>query len=331
VLRQEIAAVARGIAGLDKATTYKGLFKDVGQTTPNDWAWASVEPLREAGLIAANENFNPERNISKAEAIGMVVKAAFGDEYQYDSSLSTTWQQQVVAFALANGVITSNFTNYDDNATRGFVFEAGANAKKVADNDETDDVCQVLLQLWLVDSCWTPTDSSGTGSIVCGSNEYLEDGKCVQNTDTQPITVGAGELGVSLNPASPTSGTQIPMAGIIRVGKVDFTAGDSDVAINVATLKSVGLASMPIHTYVWFEKSGGYVTASTVTSTGVIFSNLNLSETIQADNTVTYYLVADANSNTNQTGVVLDLDTGALNQFRWSNGKLLPLDTTTMK
>jgi hypothetical protein len=48
-----------------------------------------------------------------------------------------------------------------------------------------------------------------------------------------------------LNPASPTSGTQIPASGIIRLAKVDFTAGNSDVAINVATLKSVGLASMP--------------------------------------------------------------------------------------
>jgi hypothetical protein len=48
----------------------------------------------------------------------MVVKAAFNDEYTYDATLSTTWQQQVVAFALKNGVITDNFTNYDTPATR---------------------------------------------------------------------------------------------------------------------------------------------------------------------------------------------------------------------
>jgi hypothetical protein len=145
VLRQEIAAVARGIAGLDKSTSYKGIFKDVTETTPNNWAWASVEPLAENGLIALNENFNPERNISKAEAIGMVVKATFGDQYTYNAALGTTWQQQVVAFALTNGVITSNFTNYDTPATRGFAFEAGANAKRaVGETGMEDIICQLL-------------------------------------------------------------------------------------------------------------------------------------------------------------------------------------------
>jgi hypothetical protein len=101
VLRQEIAAVARGVAGLPKNTTYKGVFKDVTATTPNDWAWASVEALADNGLIAVNENFRPETNISRAEAVGMIVKAVYGNEYEFNNSLSTTWQQQVVAFAVS--------------------------------------------------------------------------------------------------------------------------------------------------------------------------------------------------------------------------------------
>jgi hypothetical protein len=58
-----------------------------------------------------------------------------------------------------------------------------------------------------------------------------------------------------LNPSSPVSQT-IPSAGLVTVGKFDFTAGSEDVAVNVTTLKSVGLASIPQHTYVWFEKDG---------------------------------------------------------------------------
>ncbi|MDR1945368.1 MAG: hypothetical protein LBQ59_04865 [Candidatus Peribacteria bacterium] len=48
VLRQEIAAVARGIAGLDKKTTCDNVFKDVSATTPNNWACYSVEALADA-------------------------------------------------------------------------------------------------------------------------------------------------------------------------------------------------------------------------------------------------------------------------------------------
>lgn len=138
VLRQEIAAVARGVAGLPKTTTVSGIFSDVTATSPNSWAVYSVEALAQADLIAKNANFRPEDNISKAEAIGMVVKAAFGDEYSYNPSKGTSWQEQVVAFAVENGV-TSNFTDYNASATRGFVFEAGSSALAVTDGDSADD------------------------------------------------------------------------------------------------------------------------------------------------------------------------------------------------
>ena len=100
VLRQEIAAVARGIAGLDKKSTCDNSFTDVTATTPNTWACYSIEALLDADLIASNTMFNPERNISKAEAIGMMVKAAFGDEYSYDAGKAASWQEQVVEFAV---------------------------------------------------------------------------------------------------------------------------------------------------------------------------------------------------------------------------------------
>jgi hypothetical protein len=77
VLRQEIAAVARGVAGLDKKTTCDGTFSDVTATTPNNWACYSVEALADAELIAHNSTFRPEANISKSEAVGMMVKAAY--------------------------------------------------------------------------------------------------------------------------------------------------------------------------------------------------------------------------------------------------------------
>jgi hypothetical protein len=144
VLRQEIAAVARGVAGLEKTTSVKGIFSDVTATKPNNWAVYSVEALANAGLIAKNATFRPEAKISKAEAVGMMVKAAYKDAYSYDASKGTTWQQQVVAFAVEKGIV-SNFTNYSTNATRGFVFEAGAAALSSEDTASEDDLLGDLL------------------------------------------------------------------------------------------------------------------------------------------------------------------------------------------
>lgn len=48
VLRQEIAAVARGLAKVDKTTTCTNVFKDVSATKPNTWACYTVEALANA-------------------------------------------------------------------------------------------------------------------------------------------------------------------------------------------------------------------------------------------------------------------------------------------
>ena len=55
VLRQEIAAVARGIAKIEKKATCSNSFKDVSATKPNTWACFSVEALLDAGLSAEIE------------------------------------------------------------------------------------------------------------------------------------------------------------------------------------------------------------------------------------------------------------------------------------
>lgn len=219
VLRQEIAAVARGIAGLPKATTYSAVFSDVTATTPNTWAWASVNALADAGLVAKNPTFRPEANISKAEAVGMVVKAAFGDAYAFDAAKGTTWQEQVVAFAVENGVVSS-FTNYDTAATRGFVFEAGANALS-SDDDSMDGLLEDLLG-GLTDDEETTTDD--------------------ETTVTTPVVDGDDMLEVALSPETPTLGYVATGRDRTTVLAFDVTAGSEDVTLKEATLEYVGLS-----------------------------------------------------------------------------------------
>gem|GEM_PF-356900 len=220
VLRQEIAAVARGIAGLPKATTYSAVFSDVTATTPNTWAWASVNALADAGLVAKNPTFRPEANISKAEAVGMVVKAAFGDAYAFDAAKGTTWQEQVVAFAVENGVVSS-FTNYDTAATRGFVFEAGANALS-SDDDSMDGLLEDLL-----------------GGLTDEEETTTEE----ETTVTTPVVDGDDMLEVALSPETPTAGYVASKNNRTTILAFDVTAGSEDVTLKEATLEYVGLSN----------------------------------------------------------------------------------------
>lgn len=121
VLRQEIAAVARWVAKLEKKDKCDNIFKDLSATNPNTWACRNVEVLVDNDLISKNENFNPEKNITKSETIAMLIKAIWFD-YEYDTSKSWNWQKQVVDYAADKWVI-ENFTDYNIDATRWWVFK----------------------------------------------------------------------------------------------------------------------------------------------------------------------------------------------------------------
>jgi hypothetical protein len=277
VLRQEIAAVARGVANLDKKTTCDNKFSDVSATKPNTWACFTVEALLDAGLVAANPTFRPEAQITKAEAVGMMVKAAYGNEYAFDATKGTTWMAQVVAFADSKGIVAS-FTNYDTPATRGFVFESGNNA--ILASEEVVDTCDEVSQLLgLCDA------TSGTGSTT-GTG----------TTGTGVVVVTGGDVELSLNPDSATNGTQIPNVGTVRFAKVDLTAGTSDVSVNTIEVKSLGLASVPAGTKVWFEKDGKRLSGkASFSSDRLAVTSFAPSFAIKAGDTETLELYAELN------------------------------------
>jgi len=125
VLRQEIAKVAANIAGLTPKATCSDSFSDVSATTPNTWACGYVEALLDAGLVSANAKFNPEANISKAEALKMMLEAAGYTNVYTDAA---NWQAETVAFAVEKAVTTS-FSDYNANANRGWIFSVGSDAR----------------------------------------------------------------------------------------------------------------------------------------------------------------------------------------------------------
>ena len=134
VLRQEISAVARGVAGLPKKDNCDNIFSDVSATTPNTWVCLNVEVLVDNNLISANTNFRPEDNITKAESLGMLIKA-IGFDYEYNTASSKGWQEQIVDFAVAKGVI-DNFSDYDSDASRGWVFEVANTTIEIEEEEQ---------------------------------------------------------------------------------------------------------------------------------------------------------------------------------------------------
>ena len=120
VLRQEIAAVTRWVAKLEKKSYCENIFSDLSNITPNNWACFNVEVLVTNNIIAKNKNFRPEDNITKSEALWMLIMANWFD-YKYDSNLSDSWQEQVVNYAYNKNII-DKFNDYNTPATRGWVF-----------------------------------------------------------------------------------------------------------------------------------------------------------------------------------------------------------------
>ncbi|MDD3646395.1 MAG: hypothetical protein PHH06_03225 [Candidatus Gracilibacteria bacterium] len=282
VLRQEIAAVTMGVAGLTKKTTCDNLFTDVSATTPNTWACYVVETLRVNNMIAANAKFNPEANITKAEALGMVVKAAFGADYNYDSTLSTSWQEQLVAFASENGIVSA-FTDYNTPATRGWVFEAAtASMDAAVMAGEDDDLLSGLLD-GLDDMDDDTTDTNGGTTVV--------------------VPTGSS-MSVELSPTT-SSAKSIPNSGTVTFGSFDFTAGNQDTTLESIRVVRTGLGDRADFDRVWMEKDGVRVSGrQTVGSDESVYITFSPAFVIRAGETETLDLVA-----------TLDGDTGSQHSF----------------
>jgi len=131
VLRQEIALISRRVSGVSEKSTCDNEFNDVTATMPNTWVCKNVEALVDNNLISANTSFNPENNISKSEALIMFIKSIWFPNFEVVDPAN--WQQEVVAFGVANWVV-DNFTDYNVEAKRGWIFQIADFSIKVKED-----------------------------------------------------------------------------------------------------------------------------------------------------------------------------------------------------
>lgn len=227
-LRQEVAGM---MMALNKATypadfACAGKFVDVSATKPNSWACKVVETALSGGLIATNSSFRPEDNITRSEALAMILKGqgieiptATGSSF---NDVTVAWQVNVSEVALAKKIISSN-ASFRPNAlvTRGELFVMAANTAglEIASDD---------LDL---DDLFGDDTSTSTGTTSTGT------------TGDTGTVVKAGDLAITLSPSSPSSVDLPASAEGVAVAAFDLTAGSADISVNAIKLTRKGLGA----------------------------------------------------------------------------------------
>jgi hypothetical protein len=218
ISRAEISKVAANVAELSASASCEDKFADVSATTPNNWVCGYVEALLANGFVSANANYNPNANLTQAEAVKLMLTVA-GEEVSYDDA---TWQADFVSYAVENGFV-SNFSDYNTAATRGFVFSvaAAATSTSTSTEEEGDDILSELDKL------------------LGGDDEEEE---TMTEDDTTTVVSGNGELEVTLSADTADSATVPGSVNGLPAASFDFTAGSEDVIVTQVTVKRTGLS-----------------------------------------------------------------------------------------
>ncbi|MCP4524007.1 MAG: hypothetical protein GY828_07365 [Candidatus Gracilibacteria bacterium] len=239
ISRAEMAKIAAKIADVPAKTTCDNSFSDISATTPNDWVCGYVEALLGKSLISANANYNPNSNISKSEAVKLMLTTA-GETVEYTDA---TWQADFVAAAVAKGYVSA-FSDYNTSATRGFVFSVANSAisTEVVEEEE-DDVFKDL------------TDLLGGDELEDDITE--EDTTDTTTEDTTTVVVsGDSELMVELSPNSPMAQNIPTDTPRVEFLSFDITAGSEDVEVKSIDLEALGFGGYSTFTDVSVYSDG---------------------------------------------------------------------------
>lgn len=154
-------ASCQAIEVVDSCT---GAFTDMNSS---DWGCKYAESALREGFIAANPTFNPSRNVSKAEALKMIMNAT-----NVGKGSNPVWEAAYVQGAVDAGVLSTSFSDYTTAASRGWIFQVAAAAVDLCgdDGDDGDDLLGDLLDDLTNGGTSSSSTSSGGGIIGGGDN-----------------------------------------------------------------------------------------------------------------------------------------------------------------
>ena len=121
ITRKEVMKIVWKLAWVNPAEGCEKKFKDV----QNDWGCKYIERALSVGFISKSEKFRPDDNITKSEAVKMILKAR-GIEKKYK-----TWNwQEDYAKTVSDAWLVPTYNDYTADATRWWIFSLAANDYK---------------------------------------------------------------------------------------------------------------------------------------------------------------------------------------------------------
>ncbi len=215
ITRRELAKVVAKLGKITVSESCEGKFADLKST---DWGCKYAEALLAAGYISANTNFRPIDEVSKSEALKMVMKAR-----GIEKSSNSNWQAAYVEWAVAAGIAEA-FSDYNVSWTRWVIFTWAVN-----EESSDDDLLEDLI-----------------GDLDDTSTETTDDDTSTETTDdttTNDTSSTTNTLTVSLSPETPMDGltpVNTPRTSLLAF---DVKAWESDATLSTLTLEFVGLGN----------------------------------------------------------------------------------------
>ena len=269
ITRREMLKVMMKLSSIQVEDACQGKFADL---KASDWGCKYAETALANGFIAANPKFRPDDNISKWESLKFILKARW---VSTDDSV-TPFQKKYVDAAVTAGVLSSEFTDYNTAAARGWIFTSADNAisstsasdssdssdDSSSDDSSTDDLGDDDLGLGdLFGDLGDDDDDSDVSEITSddtASDDSSSDDAAADDTssddaavdaddssteeDSTPATVVEGKnVEMALSPTTPASKSVAGTGSNIKVMVFDVTAGEEDVTLSALTVRRAGL------------------------------------------------------------------------------------------
>ncbi len=115
ITRKEVMKIVMKLSGKTIIDECNGSFSDVSA----DWGCKYIESALRAGYIAENPTFRPDDNITKTEAMKLVLKAKNIAKTQ----VTDNWQEDYMETAYEYGIIERKYSDYNADASRGWIFQ----------------------------------------------------------------------------------------------------------------------------------------------------------------------------------------------------------------
>ena len=116
ITRKEVLKTVWKLSAQEIEDKCEGIFSDV---VLSDWGCKYIEFAYREWIIAKNDTFRPEDLITKTEAVKLILKVKGVEKTQ----ITDNWQEDYMMTAFEKGIIEEKYSDYNANATRGWIFK----------------------------------------------------------------------------------------------------------------------------------------------------------------------------------------------------------------